>query len=165
MPNKWSIRRPLIALCLLAAATPAQAGLFDSTPAKPEAVSDATIAQIQQAFEDQRYLDAGTLLDHALLSAGNDPRLTYWAGQLNMARGRYSDALANFKSIDSDAKMMGLAREGEGIALIQLGRGEDAVPVLQAAVAGNPAAWRAWNALASEFDRRHDWADADTAYG
>jgi Flp pilus assembly protein TadD len=60
--------------------------------------------------------------------------------------------------------MSGPAREGEGIVLAQLGRGDEALPVLQAAVAANPSAWRAWNALGSEFDRRHDWADAETAY-
>jgi Flp pilus assembly protein TadD len=28
----------------------------------------------------------------------------------------------------------------------------------------NPRAWQAWNALGSEYDRRHDWANAENAY-
>lgn len=154
-----------IILSSLMLAAPAHAGVFDNAPKQSAAVSDEAIAQIREAFEDQRYLDAGKLLDQALLMAGGDPRLSYWAGQLNLARGRYDEALANFKTILADPTVGAAAQEGEGIALAQLGRVDEAIPALQAAVAKNSAAWRAWNALGTEFDRRHDWADADTAYG
>jgi Flp pilus assembly protein TadD len=153
-----------VVLCLLLGASPAYAGLFDSSPLQPPTVSDGTIAQIQQAFDDERYLDAGKLLDQALLISGNDPRLIYWVGELSLARGRYEDALANFKIAAADSKVGSLAAEGEGIALAQLGRTDEAIAALQTAVARSPTAWKAWNALGTEFDRRHDWADADTAY-
>jgi Flp pilus assembly protein TadD len=151
-------------LCSLLGILPAHAGLFDSSPSKPAGVSSDTILQIQTAFDDQRYLDAGKILDQALLVSGSDPRLTYWAGELSLARGRYQDALANFTSIKADPKLRGLALEGEGIALAKLGRPDEAMASLQAAVAEDPIAWRAWNALGSEFDRRHDWSSAEAAY-
>ena len=52
-------------LCTMLGALPARAGLFDSAPEKPVPVkvSDGTIQQIQSAFDDQRYLDAGKILD------------------------------------------------------------------------------------------------------
>ncbi len=143
-------------LCSLLGVLPPPAGLFDSTPPKPAGVSNNTILQIQSAFDDQRYLDASKILNQALLLSGSDPRLTYWAGQLSLARGRYEDALANFTTIKTDPKLRGLALEGEGIAFAKLGRTDEAMASLQGAVAADPSAWRAWNALGSEFDRRHD---------
>lgn len=153
------------ALLLSASLAPAQAGLFDSEPKKPPTVSNETVAQIQAAFDDQRYLDAGKILDQALLASGADPRLTYWAGELNLVRGRYQDALTNFTRVKTDPGVRAQALEGEGVALSALGRSQDAMTSLQAAVAADPNAWRAWNALGSEYDRRHDWASAETAYG
>ncbi len=154
-------------LCTLLGILPAQAGLFDSTPAKPAPVklSESTLQQIQAAYDDQRYLDAGKLLDQALLISGSDPRLTYWAGELNLARGRYQDALSNFMSIKTEPKMHAKAMAGEGIALAKLGRSQEALLSLQAAVSEDSKAWRAWNALGSEYDRKHDWANAEAAYG
>ena len=150
-------------LLLWASLAPAQAGLFDSQPKKPT-VSDATIAQIQAAFDDQRYLDAGKILDQALLATGGDPQLTYWAGELNLVRGRYQDALTNFTQVKSEPGVRSRVLEGEGIALSALGRSQEALTSLQAAVAADPKAWRAWNALGSEYDRRHDWEKAEAAY-
>jgi Flp pilus assembly protein TadD len=150
-------------LLLCASLAPARAGLFDSEPKKP-VVSNETVAQIQAAFDDQRYLDAGKILDQALLSTGGDPRLTYWAGELNLVRGRYQDALTNFARVKDEAGVRAQALEGEGIALSALGRSQEAMVSLQAAVAADPNAWRAWNALGSEYDRRHDWANAEAAY-
>jgi Flp pilus assembly protein TadD len=152
------------ALLLCASLTPAQAGLFDGGAPKKAVVSNETIAEIQTAFDDQRYLDASRALDKALLSFGSDPRLTYWAGELSLVRGRYQDALANFTGIKAEAGVRAQALEGEGIALSALGRSLEAMVSLQAAVAADPNAWRAWNALGSEYDRRHDWANAEAAY-
>jgi hypothetical protein len=111
-------------LCTLLGTLPAQAGLFDSAPAKPAPVklSESTLQQIQTAYDDQRYLDAGKHLDQALLMSGSDPRLTYWAGELNLARGRYPDALSNFMSIKTDPKLHSKAMAGEGIASRQTGK-------------------------------------------
>jgi Flp pilus assembly protein TadD len=156
-------KKSLSALLLCASLVPAQAGLFDSDPKKP-VVSNETVAQIQAAFDDQRYLDASKALDQALLAAGSDPRLTYWAGKLSLVHGRYQDALTNFSRIKIEPALRAQALEGEGIALMQLGRLDEALFSLQAAVMANPRAWQAWNALGSEYDRRHDWANAENAY-
>ena len=152
-----------VSLC----AAPAFAGIFDSElkkPVAPVAVSDEVVAQIQGAFDDQRYLDAGRLLDQALLSSSGDARLTYWAGELSLVQGRYQDALTNFGNIKTNPATRALALAGEGIALAKLGRSKDALTSLQIAVKEDPKMWRAWNALGSEYDGRHDWAKAEEAY-
>src|SRR6266404_5115637 len=158
------MRIPAAFLTVLLGTLPAYGGIFDNEPKKLAGVSESTVLQIQSAFDDQRFLDAGRLLDQALLASGSDPRLTYWAGELSLAQGRYQDALANFTNIKTDPKMHTLALAGEGIALAKLGRSEEAMASLQAAVMEDPKAWRAWNALGSEYDRRHDWANAESAY-
>ena len=54
--------------------------------------------------------------------------------------------------------------EGQGVALSLLGRSDEAFVMLQKAVAANPTAWRAWNALGGEYDARQQWGQADAAY-
>jgi Flp pilus assembly protein TadD len=145
------------------AAGPAQAGWFggDSTPV---AVDDGVANQIQKALDDQRYVDAGSLLDRALISGNSNPKLTLLAGELNLARGRYDIALTSFKKVDTEPTLRARALEGEGIALSLLGRIEEAQPILETAVTLNPATWHAWNALGVIYDRHHDWTKADLAY-
>ena len=156
---------PAILLCFSLNAAPALAGIFDSTtPKPPSAVSDETIGQIQSAFDDERYLDASKIVEESLFSHGDDPRLTYWAAELSLVHGGFQDALMNFTAVEKDPKMHNLALAGEGIALSELGRHDEAMASLQAAVQGDPGAWRAWNALGSEYDRRHDWTNAEAAY-
>ncbi|MBN9544784.1 MAG: tetratricopeptide repeat protein [Alphaproteobacteria bacterium] len=148
----------------LLSAGPAQAGLFGSDAAPAPVASDGIVNQIQQALDDQRFVDAGSLLDRALISGISDPRLALLGGELNLSRGRYDAALASFKQIDAQPTLRARALEGEGIGMSLLGRTDDAQPVLEAAVSLKPDAWRAWNALGVIYDRRHDWAKADAAY-
>lgn len=160
------MRLYVVCLCTILGAMPADAGIFDNAPERSALVkvTASTLHQIQTAFDDQRYLDAGKLLDQALLESGRDPRLTYWAGELSLARGRYEDALTNFTSVKTDPGVHSKALAGEGIALVKLGRSQEAMASLQAAVMEDPKAWRAWNALGSEYDRQHDWPNAESAY-
>ena len=154
----------LTASAAAASIGPAQAGWFGEAKALPQSVDDQVIGQIQQALDDQRYVDAGTLLDQALMSGKEDARLVLLGGELNLARGRYDAALGSFKRIEAQPKLRARALEGEGIAMSLLGRIDDALPVLESAVSANPDAWRAWNILGIIYDRGHDWPRADAAY-
>ncbi len=149
---------------LALATAPAKAGWFDDSKSAAPAASTETLSQIQRALDDQRYLDAGNLLDQALVAYGADPKLVLLAGNLNLARGRFEAALTNFKTVDTKPEVRAGALEGEGLALLLLGRSDDALPVLESAVAANPAAWHAWNALGTVYDRAHEWAKAEAAY-
>ena len=142
----------------------AHAGWFWGSEVAPKLADDQVIAHIQQAIDEERYVDAGTLLDHAISATESDPRLTLLLGKLNLARGRYDLALASFKNIETQPIVRAGALEGEGIAISLLGRTDDALPMLESAVAMNPAAWHAWNVLGVIYDRRHDWAKAGEAY-
>jgi Flp pilus assembly protein TadD len=148
----------------LVATVPAQAGWFGGSVAPAPSLDDRAIAQIQQALDEQRYVDAGILLDRALMSDKDDPRLVLVAGELNLAKGRYDVALQSFKRIDAQQELRARALEGEGVALSLLGRADEALPLLEAAAAANPASWHTWNALGVIYDRRNEWPKAGAAY-
>jgi Flp pilus assembly protein TadD len=151
-------------LALLAAAGPANADFLRHHPKPPTAVTDKGVAEIQSAIDEQRYVDAAQALDQAAMAGLKDPRLTLLTGVLNLARGQATVALGQFRLVDADSTTRARALEGEGVALSELGRSEEALLTLQKAVTEDPSAWRAWNALGSEYDQRHDWTGAETAY-
>ena len=165
-------RRLLLLVASLAGAGavvggPAAAGLFHHAEPKPKAAAatdDATVAAIQRALDESRLADAGRLLDGAANAGEKDPRLVLLGGELDLARERFSDALAELKLAEANSEMRPKAEEGEGIALSMLGRSDEALAMLQKAVADDPSAWRAWNALAGEYDARRDWTNAEAAY-
>jgi Flp pilus assembly protein TadD len=140
------------------------ASLFGSKASAQQTVSDAALAQIQAALDEQRYVDAAQLLNQALLILPEEPKLVVLVAELNLARGRYSDALATFKTIETKGPVRARALQGEGLTLSLLGRSDEALGMLQAAVREDPSQWRAWNGIATEFDRRGDWSEAETAY-
>jgi Flp pilus assembly protein TadD len=109
-------------------------------------------------------LDAGRLLDTALASGVSDPRLILRAGELHLARNRDDEAVRSFAQAEAGASCRAQALQGRGIALARLGRSDEAVTALQAAVKADPTLWRAWNALGVEKDRRKDWLASEIAY-
>ena len=152
---------------LLAAALgagPAQARLFSRPAPSAAMLPDTALAEIQTALDEHRYLDAARMLDEAAVSSPKTPRLTRLRGDLGLALGRYTEALADYRQIDAVAAERARALEGEGIALSLLGRADEALATLKKAVAEAPTAWRAWNALGGEYDARDDWTQAEAAY-
>ena len=162
----------LAAGALMLAATPAQAGLFglgskDKKPAQTAASAgreEAYVREIRRAIDEQRHSDAGKLLDRAFAAGMSDPRLMVLTGELHLARGQNEDALASFSSVQITPELAAQAATGKGIALSRLGRSPEAIQALRQAVAQDPAAWRAWNALGVEYDRQKNWQQADLAY-
>jgi Flp pilus assembly protein TadD len=157
---------PLFALLAAAAlsAQPAGAGVLAARPQPSAIATEAGIAAVQQALDEQRYVDAGQMLDEALLAGIKEPRLVLLGGELNLGRGRFGQALSAFKTAEKTPALKARAMEGEGLALASLGRSDEAMRTLKAAIAEAPQAWRAWNALAAEYDHQGAWRDAEAAY-
>jgi Flp pilus assembly protein TadD len=124
----------------------------------------ASIAAIEQAMAEQRFLDAATLIDQTLLTSGDDPRIMLLAGDLSLAKGDAKQAAGSFQRIAPDSPGYDHAQEGLGIAEAMLGHSERAMGLLLSAVSRNPEAWRAWNVLGAQYDRQHNWEKADEAY-
>ncbi|HEX5379997.1 MAG TPA: tetratricopeptide repeat protein [Phenylobacterium sp.] len=149
---------------LTLSATSADAAIL-GRGAKPAPVaSDRVVTEIQRALDEQRLLDAARYLDETLVAGMKDPRLVLLNGDLNLARGRYNAALAAYKDAEATPALRAKAMQGQGLALSLLGRSPEALTALQRAVTEDPTAWRAWNALGSEYDTRGQWTEAEAAY-
>lgn len=154
----------LIAAALSGLAVPPALAARKPPAAAAPVVSDAMVAEIQAAMAEQRYVDAGRMLDRAMIAGAMDPRLTLIGGELSLERGRYEDALKAFSLVEQAPAVRLRAIQGKGVVLSILGRSDEAMAALHQAVALDPAAWRAWNALGGEYDRRRDWPNAEAAY-
>jgi Flp pilus assembly protein TadD len=124
----------------------------------------AAAAEIRQALDEGRLVDAATALDQASILGVRSPTLSALKGELLLARGQYAQALDAFRAAPTTPSLAALERQGEGIALSQLGRSEDAVAALKDATILDPGLWRAWNALGREYDMRRNWIGANAAY-
>jgi Flp pilus assembly protein TadD len=153
-----------LATLVCVASIPAMASSSDDASVAAKAVSDQSISNIQHALDEQRYVDAGNLLNQVLIGGAKGPRIDLLVGELSLARSNYSDALASFASIEANPAVRGEALQGEGIALSNLGRSSEARVALEKAVAVDPSLWRAWNALGTEYDKQRDWPRAEAAY-
>jgi tetratricopeptide (TPR) repeat protein len=162
------MRRVVISYVLgtaLLLSAPANAGIFKGRSKAPQrAPAEAAVVAVQQALDEQRYLDASTLLTEAALSHLEEPRLTVLAGELDLMRERYSDSLVAFKEAEKSPAVRARALQDEGIALSLLGRSDEAFAALKQSVAQDASLWRAWNALGSEYDARKLWSEAENAY-
>jgi Flp pilus assembly protein TadD len=160
------VNRVVISICLALsfAATGAEAGLLSRAPKAAPVVSDAAISEVRRAIDEQRLLDAGRMLDEAALNGIKDPRLTLLGGDLNLAKGRYAQALSDYRTAEASPSTHAPSLQGQGLALSLLGRSDEAMAMLKRAVDEDHTAWRAWNALGAEYDQRAEWKLAEDAY-
>lgn len=131
---------------------------------KERDLTAAGVVEIRRAIDEQRFLDAGRMVDQAMLAGVKDPRLSLLGGDLNLARKRYNVALVSYRMAEASPETQAQSLQGQGLALALLGRSAEALAMLKRAVAQDPAAWRAWNALGAEYDARGDWTAAENAY-
>ncbi|MDB5460973.1 MAG: hypothetical protein JWO72_2714 [Caulobacteraceae bacterium] len=134
------------------------------TPAQTSRTQALVEANVQQALDEQRYIDAELALQQAASSALSSPKLQLLQAELMLARGDYDAALARFEAIAPTPGVEARALQGSGISLALKGKSVAALVALKMAVAKDPSLWRAWNALGEQYDRRHDWTDAEAAY-
>ena len=153
----------LIALALLAGL---HGGAEAAPPRQSSKIADTAqiAALVQQALDERRDRDAGSLLEQAAMNGTRDPRLDLLSGELSLRRARPAAALSDFRLAARAPADMAAALQGQGIALAMLGRSEEAMGVLKSAVKASPAAWRAWSALAGIYDNQGAWGQAAEAY-
>lgn len=166
-PRQAAIRAgvAVVAVLLTAAGSgPANALPFSKGEPAAEQISDEQLDAIQRALDEHRLIDAGRMIDGAMLSGKSHPRLDVLTGELGLARGRYDAAIQAFRLARRHSTVRNAAVQGEALALARSGRGAEATPLLKQVVAQDQLAWRAWNALGAQHDRRQQWADAELAY-
>ena len=91
-------------------------------------------------------------------------------GEAYLGRSANAEALTTFQTlldrqdVVSAPEVRAAAQQGRGIALLRLGRVEEAHAVLSEAATSDPTLWRAWNALGQALDSRRAWDDARASY-
>lgn len=164
-PRRTALLCVFTVAALTSYASPSAAGLLKRTPREPAAAVESRTDEIRLALDEQRYADASRLLDLASIDSSKAAELVLLSGELGLAQGRYADALVDFRAAEARPADRIDALQGQGLALSMLGQSDAALAILQKTVAEAPGAWRAWNALGGEYDRRREWDKAEAAYG
>jgi tetratricopeptide (TPR) repeat protein len=118
-----------------------------------------------QALQAGRLEQARLIIDAAVKSGVHSEELDRMQADLAFRSGDDAAALARYETLAAVHPSEPLPFERAGIAALRLGDLPRATKALQAATLLPNASWRAWSARGALADRRHDWADADLAYG
>jgi Flp pilus assembly protein TadD len=151
----------LLLLLVAQASAPAEAVL----PPQPTAIADpqARLAEIRAAIDGGRLVQAELMLG-AMPAAPSAVELRLFA-DLRFAQQRYADAGRLFLRLEPLQPDDSHVASRLGIALLHLGRTEDAEARLRKAVALPGADWQSWDALGVLLDGRKAWVDSRQAYG
>lgn len=138
-------------------------GSVGTAPMAPLA-EERVIALAEQAIERKRYDDAKGLIQRILASAPNNKHAKILWGELLLRSGAAGAAIAYFDEMSDDPVLGARALQGKGLALIRMGKSDEAQGQLEKAVRLHPTLWRAWNALGFCYDTAGDWTLSSDAY-
>jgi len=127
-------------------------------------VSPEVIQLARTALAENRLKDAERLSERIILTDPTNLEARLLRGEVLLAKGRPSRAMAIFSGMQDLPEVSARARQGLGISMLLTGTPEPAVGHLEAAVDEDPTLWRAWNALGSYYDTQEAWADAIESY-
>jgi Flp pilus assembly protein TadD len=134
-------------------------------------ISDDRLPSIEQSLvsgkaliEREQYQDALRVFGMVLERDGNNVQAKLGVAEAHLGAGSGRMALAAYAAIADIDGLAPIARQGQGLSLVQLGDYDSAQPLLEAAVQDEPGAWRAWLALARCYDARRLWAESAAAY-
>ena len=101
---------------------------------------DARLRQGRDALEHRELDRAFALVEPLLASSSAEPRIQLLAGEIEMARGRFADALAHFDAIRDDESLeAAIANRAAGdIQLLHFGRLSAAEALFRRAIRRNP---------------------------
>ncbi|WP_022682791.1 tetratricopeptide repeat protein [Sphingobium bisphenolivorans] len=149
---------------LLAAAVPAAADGPAPAPASAPAIDYAAL--VNDAIDGGRIIQAQAML--AQWRSGprpaEQPAIEVVTARLALERHKDEEAAARFAALSAAGTSDCRADEGWGVALLRLGRAQEAVEPLSRAVAACANRWRAWNALGVAYDTQQAWARSSAAY-
>ena len=147
----------MIVALLAAASVSAQAPA--ATSPDPAIIEDAA-----HAIDRGRLREAKLLIVRAITGGARGPAVDRLNANLAFASGHYVEALNAYKRLAGSADRRQVDCEQGGIAALKLGRFDDAKPLVDCAVEGSGASWRAWNSRGVLADAMRDWATADEAF-
>src|SRR5262249_33070330 len=97
----------------------------------------------------------------------HDPKnleVAFLLGETSLRLHQPATAVENYQAATASPELKGAALQGAGLALLQLGRLDEAAASLEQTTATDTSLWRSYSALGRIYDSRHDWPKADGAY-
>lgn len=125
----------------------------------------AVLDRAEAALGAGEYQVAFEWFSQVLRSEPNNPRALVGMGESYLAIRDPGKALPIFERVEREVPdKQAVALQGQGLALLMLGRREESQKRLLEAVKMNPGLWRAWNAIGANYDGKRDWTDALASY-
>ena len=93
-----------------------------------------------------------------------NPKARLGVGEIYLSLREAKKAREAFDALTGEPAVRARALQGNGLTLAMDGQADAAEAPLRAAVAEDPALWRAWNALGHIHDRRKEWSEARACY-
>ncbi len=156
-----------LALCLLALAGCAegpQPEPIGRTLADLLARDPPTVEEVERLIAEERFEVARDKLLTLQKSDPENPDAAYLLGEIELRLGNSDAALKHYAAVATLPDRRARALQGQGLALLQLGRQDDAAALLEEAVGLDAGLWRAHNALGRIHDARGEWEPAAAAY-
>lgn len=144
-------------LSLLAASSLAAAPV----PARPE---PSLLNDAGRAIDAGRFEEAKLLITRAVSAGASGLPVDRVMAKLAFASHKYAEALAGYQRLAASPQKQPGDCENGAISALELGKTEDAKPLVDCAIAPANASWRAWNASGVLSDFNQDWKAADDAY-
>lgn len=121
---------------------------------------------MDEAIDGGRVIQAEAMLAQWRVEAqpADLPRIDIAIARLALEKRRDDEAATQFAALVQRGVTDCRVDEGLGIALVRLGRPEQALDPLRHAVAACADRWRAWNALGIAYDQAQSWALSSAAY-
>jgi Flp pilus assembly protein TadD len=167
--------RPILAIKLLlpllllgtvgcASTGPLPTSQASSDHTTPDYTTKGALEVADKALADGRYRDAGIWFQRALKNDTENTTAKVGLGEVYLGMGAYDEALKAFNALSNSQVDTARIKQGRGIALLALGKREQAYTALSHSVAQDPSKWRAWNALGLYHDYKKEWDKAENAY-
>lgn len=137
--------------------SPAQSAEAEPTPDRLVEIGNGLLEQGQ-------YQEATKIFGKALGMQSDHVGAKLGVAESFLGVGALQRAYAAFTELTAIAAVNVPARQGQGIALLLLGKTDKARTLLQAVVSDDPGAWRAWNALGRCYDLAASWQESAHAY-
>lgn len=147
-------------LALLLAATAPQAAAASPAPSLDYA------RLVDEAIDGERIIQADAMMTQWRAQAGAEDAqpLEIATARIALAKRHDEEAAARFTALHQSGLKDCRVDEGQGIAFLRLGRGQEALEPLRRAVGACANSWRAWNAVAIAYDQAQSWALSSAAY-
>ena len=139
-------------------------------PAAMPPVSTATPLDypglVNDAIDGGRIIQAEAMVAQWRVEAPVEDRqkIDLAIARIALERRQDGKAAARFAALKTGGSTDCRIDEGLGIALVRLGRADEAVTPLRHAADACPGRWKAWNALAIAYDHQQNWALSASAY-